>query len=172
MKPNNFIKYSKRVLEHCKQKKSRCRLAKEQETACTQEERDLSAQDSIHSKTLGSVRIVNPFVRQEMSRTPSRTMRYLLLAGQLARNFYCAGEARATYRKPLRVLFRMFTAFTHENTRTPVSYRSTNDSIMKSEQSSLVRGSDLRKCHSAHTSVGDMWRGQASRLIKKHFIAG
>ena len=30
---------------------------------------------------------------------------------------------------------------------------------MKSERSSPVRGSDLPKCHSAHTSVGDMWRG-------------
>ena len=47
----------------------------------------------------------------------------------------------------------------YENTRTPCRYRSTNDSVMKSEWSSLVRGSYLPKCHSAHISVGDMWRG-------------
>ena len=44
----------------------------------------------------------------------------------------------------------------NEKTRIPRRYRSTNDSVMKSEQISLVRGSDLPKCHSAHTSVGDM----------------
>ena len=32
--------------------------------------------------------------------------------------------------------------------------------VMKSERSSLVKGSDLLKCRSAHTSVGDMWRGR------------
>ena len=38
---------------------------------------------------------------------------------------------------------------------------------MKSEQRSLVRGSELPKCHSAHTSVGDLWRGPArSRRVR------
>ena len=52
---------------------------------------------------------------------------------------------------------------------TPGIYRSANDSVMKSERSSLVRGSDLP--NSAHTSVGDVWRRPARRLIKKHFAA-
>ena len=129
--------------------------------------RDLSARDSIHSTTLGSVRIANRLVRQEMSRTPSCTMQNYYVTGQLARTF-CAGEARATYRKPQTCE----KTFTNKNTRTPGSYRSTNDSVMKSERSSLARGSDLPKCHSVHTSVGDMWRGPARRLIKKHFVAG
>ena len=30
----------------------------------------------------------------------------------------------------------------------------------------MARGSDLPKCHSAHTSVGVMWRGPARRLMK------
>ena len=43
---------------------------------------------------------------------------------------------------------------------------------MKFDRSSLVRGSDLPKCHSAHTSVGDMWRGPARRPKKKKNVAG
>ena len=46
----------------------------------------------------------------------------------------------------------------NEKTRIPRRYRSTNDSVMKSERSSLVRDSDLPKCRSAHTPVGAMWR--------------
>ena len=129
--------------------------------------RDLSARDSIHSTTLGSVRIANRLVRQEMDRTPSCTMQGFYLTGPLARTSIVRAkpvnfEARATYRKHL---FCRSSTFTNENTRTPRRYRSTNDSVMKSERSSLVRGSDLPKCHSAHTSVGDMWRGPATRLI-------
>ena len=38
---------------------------------------------------------------------------------------------------------------------------------MKSERRSLVRGSKLPKCHSAHTSVGDLWRGPSrSRRVR------
>ena len=55
--------------------------------------RDLSARDSIHSTTLGSIRIANRLVRQEMSRTPSCTMQYFYP------DFNRAGEARATHRK-------------------------------------------------------------------------
>ena len=62
--------------------------------------RGLSARDSIHSTTLGSVRVANRLVRQEMSRTPSCTMQYFYLTGQLART-NCADEARAMYRKTL-----------------------------------------------------------------------
>ena len=43
---------------------------------------------------------------------------------------------------------------------------------MKSERSSLVGGSDLPKCRSAHTSVGDMWRRLARRLIKNISLLG
>ena len=119
--------------------------------------RGLSARDSIHSTTLGSVRVANRLVRQEMSRTPSCTMQYYYITGQLARTLIvrakparCIGNphSRRLWRQPL-----------YENTRTPGIYRSTNDSVMKSEWSSLVRGSDQPKCHSDHTSVGDMWRG-------------
>ena len=125
--------------------------------------RDLSARDSIHSTTFGSVGIANRLVRQEMSRTPSYTTQYFYLTGQLARTSIM--PAKPTYRKPLRV-FSLSLTFTNENTRTPGTYRSTNDSVMKSKQISLVRGSDLPKCRSAHTSVGDMWRGPARRLTR------
>ena len=103
------------------------------------------------------------------SRTPgnvSHTVLYdaiFLPRGTACTDFNSADEARATYRKPL---FSRSSTFTIENTRTPGRCRSTNDSVMKSERSSLVRGSELPKCHSAHTSVGDMWRGPARRLIK------
>ena len=109
------------------------------------------------------------------SRTPgnvSHTVLYdaiFLPRGTACTDFNSADEARATYRKPL---FSRSSTFTIENTRTPGRCRSTNDSVMKSERSSLVRGSELPKCHSAHTSVGDMWRGPARRLIKKHSSLG
>ena len=84
-------------------------------------------------------------------------MQYFYLAGQLAQTS-CAGEARAMYGKALLGYSRRFWRHNfYENTGTPGRYRSTNDSVMKSERSSLVRGSDLP--NSAHTSVGDMWRG-------------
>ena len=80
---------------------------------------DLSARDSIHSTTLGSVCIANRLVRQEMSRTPSCTMQYFHLMGQLVRTNY-AGEARAMCRKTLLGYSRRFWRLNlHENTRTP-----------------------------------------------------
>ena len=91
-------------------------------------------------------------------------MQYFYLAGQLAQTS-CAGEARAMYGKALLGYSRRFWRHNfYENTGTPGRYRSTNDSVMKSERSSLVRGSDLP--NSAHTSVGDMWRGPARHLIR------
>ena len=100
--------------------------------------RGLSARDSIHSTTLGSVRVANRLVRQEMSRTPSCTMQYYYITGQLARTLIvrakparCIGNphSRRLWRQPL-----------YENTRTPGIYRSTNGSVMKYERSSLVIG--------------------------------
>ena len=38
---------------------------------------------------------------------------------------------------------------------------------MKSERNALVKASDPRQCHGAHTSVDDVWRGLTRRLIKK-----
>ena len=119
--------------------------------------RDLSAPDSIHNRTaLGSVCIANRLVRQEMSLTPSCTMQYFYLTGQLPRT----GIVRA---KPSRCTgnlhSRKFWDNTCGKTTTPSRYRSTYDTVMKYERSSLVRGFDLPKCHSAHTSDDDMWRG-------------
>ena len=134
--------------------------------------RDLSARDSIHSSTLGSICIANRLVRQEMSRTPSCTVLYnaiFNLTGQLALTLIVrAKPARCIIGNPYFFACQVLeTTLTNVNTKTPGRYRSTNDSVMKSERSSLVRGSDLPKCHSALTSVGDMWRGPARRLIKK-----
>ena len=57
--------------------------------------RDLSARDSIHGTTLGSIPIANRLIRQEMSRTPSCTMHYFYPTGQLARtSFVRAKPAR------------------------------------------------------------------------------
>ena len=69
--------------------------------------RALTARDIIHSTALGSVCITNRLVRQEMSRTPSYTMQYLCLTGQLARTS-CAGAAPAMYRKTIPVYSRRF----------------------------------------------------------------
>ena len=138
--------------------------------------RDLSARDSIHSTTLGSVCIANRLVRQEIK--VSHTVLYdaiFLPHGAACADSNCAGEARATCRKPLsflgeaRATYRKPLSFSsqvlettvaneweHENT--PGRYRSTTESVMKSERRSLVRDSDpLPNCHSAHTSFSDMW---------------
>ena len=130
--------------------------------------RDLSARDSIHTQYNARID-----TRSKPSRTPgyvSHTVLYdaiFLPQGTACPDFNCAGEARATHRKPY-----YFLAVQPSRMRTreyPVEYRSTNDSVMKSERSSLVRGSDLLKCHIAHTSVGGMWRWAVSRLMKKTF---
>ena len=131
--------------------------------------RDLSARNSIHTQYNARIG-----THSKASRTPltvSPTVLYdaiLLPHGTACAEFNCTGETRATYRKPQTCE----KTSTNENMRTPGRYRSTNDSVLKSERSSLARGSDLPKCHSAHTSVGDIWRGPARRLIKKHFAAG
>ena len=76
-------------------------MAKEEENARTQEE-ETSARDSIHSSTtLGSVCRANRLVRQEMSRTPSYTMQYCYLAGQLARTLIVLAKPAQFIGKPL-----------------------------------------------------------------------
>ena len=47
----------------------------------------------------------------------------------------------------------------HEDPR-QTSIDKINDPVMKSERNALIRVSDPLECHSAHTSVGDMWRGR------------
>ena len=113
--------------------------------------RDLSARDSIHSTTFGSVCIANRLVRQEMSRTPSCVMQYFYLAGQFV-------QTSTVHAKPVRCLWPPIILAgsgnnLYENTRKPGRYRSTNDSVMKSERSSLVKGSDPPKCHKCSHSV-------------------
>ena len=71
--------------------------------------RDLSARDSIHSTTLGSIRIANRLVRQEMSRTPSCTMHYLYLNGQLARTSIV--RAKPARRIGSRAIFSRFNLY-------------------------------------------------------------
>ena len=107
------------------------------------------------------------------SRTPRNVSHTVLddairyLTGRLERSLFMRAKC-ATYRKSLIGE----KTFTNENTRTPGWYRSTYDSVMKSERGSLARASDLSICHSANTSVGGMWRGPARRLIKKHSSLG
>ena len=121
--------------------------------------RDLSARDSTHSTTLGSVCIAT------RPRTPgnvSHTVLYdaiFLLHGTACADFDRAGEACAMHKNPPFsqvngddiVIPIVLQTTLIMRTRTLGRYRSTNDSVMKSERSSLVRGSDLPKCHSAHT---------------------
>ena len=52
------------------------------------------------STTLGSVCIANPLVRQEMSRTPSYTMQYSYLTGQLARTVIVLAKPARCIGKP------------------------------------------------------------------------
>ena len=42
----------------------------------------------------------------------------------------------------------------------------TNDCVMKSERSALVRGSDPPSSHSVRKTAGDAWRAPARRLIQ------
>ena len=103
--------------------------------------------------------------RFNKSASPLGPVPYFYLTGQLART-NCAGEAREMCRKTLLVYSCRFWRQSYDNnTATPGKYRSTNDSVMKSERSSLVRGSDLP--NSAHNSVGDMWRGPARESTGK-----
>ena len=48
----------------------------------------------------------------------------------------------------------------------------TNNCLMNSGQGALVRGSDPRQGHRAHTVAGDTWRALVRRMITKQSAAG
>ena len=130
-------------------------MAKEEENARTQEEEpERSGQHTQHNARIGM------HSKPSLS-TPGHvlhTVRYdaiLLLHGIACANFSCAGEARA--RKPLLHTWVLYSRMLRGQplrmrTREHRKYRSTNDSVIKSERSSLVRGSDLPKCQCSHVS--------------------
>ena len=91
--------------------------------------------------------------------------------GTALADFNCAPHnRRATYIKPLFWQASETRANFYENPR-QTSIEKTNETVKKSVRNALVKVSDPPYYHSAHTLVGDVWRGLTRRLLYKHFGA-